>query len=148
MATLPGAWRYKVSAGTGWLIVSILWLGEMESLICNFYVSVAACKMSEKIRSWETLACCWDVKQPTNNYYIFIGPLAHQNVQYAHMQTSITFELFEIVSLLTAGETSSRRITDGECGVSSARGPQFTVFKQNTKTVFSNIDYCGCSLVA
>ena len=23
--------------------------------------------MSEQIRPWDTLACCWDVKQPTNN---------------------------------------------------------------------------------
>ena len=42
VATLPGAWRYRVSAGTGRTGVSILWLGEMESLICNFYLSVAA----------------------------------------------------------------------------------------------------------
>ena len=41
VATLPGAWRYRVSAGTGWPGVSIPWLGEMESLICNFYLSVA-----------------------------------------------------------------------------------------------------------
>ena len=44
MATLPGAWHYSVSAGTGWPGVSILWLGEMESLICHFYLSVAARK--------------------------------------------------------------------------------------------------------
>ena len=31
VATLPGAWRYRVSAGTGRPGVSILWLGEMES---------------------------------------------------------------------------------------------------------------------
>ena len=42
VATLPGAWRYRVRAGTGWPSVSILRLGEMESLICNFYLSVAA----------------------------------------------------------------------------------------------------------
>ena len=42
VATLPGAWRYRVSAGTGRPGVSILWLGEMESLICSFYLSVAA----------------------------------------------------------------------------------------------------------
>ena len=42
VATLPGAWRYRVSTGTGWLGVSILWVGEMESWICNFYLSVAA----------------------------------------------------------------------------------------------------------
>ena len=45
VATLPGAWRYRVSAGTGRPDVSILWLGEMESLICNFYLSVAARKI-------------------------------------------------------------------------------------------------------
>ena len=42
VATLPGAWRERVSAGTGWPGVSILWLGEMESLIYNFCLSVAA----------------------------------------------------------------------------------------------------------
>ena len=42
VATLPGAWRYRVSAGTGWPGVSILLLGEMEILISNFYLSVAA----------------------------------------------------------------------------------------------------------
>ena len=45
VATLPGACRYRVSAGTGWPGVSILWLGEMESLVCNFYFSVAARKI-------------------------------------------------------------------------------------------------------
>ena len=44
-STLPGAWRYRVSAGTGWPSVSILWLGEMESWICNFYFSEAARKL-------------------------------------------------------------------------------------------------------
>ena len=45
VATLPGAWRYRVSAGTGRPGVSILWPGEMESLICNFCLSVAARKI-------------------------------------------------------------------------------------------------------
>ena len=65
VATLPGVWHYRVSFGTGQPSVSILWLGEVESLICNFYLSVAARKI-EHIRPWDTLACCWDVKQPTN----------------------------------------------------------------------------------
>ena len=42
VATLPGAWRYRVSTGTGQPGVSILRLGEVESLICNFYINVAA----------------------------------------------------------------------------------------------------------
>ena len=45
VATLPGAWRYRVSTGTGRPGVSILWLGEVERLICNFYLSVAARKI-------------------------------------------------------------------------------------------------------
>ena len=45
VATLPGAWRYRASAGTGQPGVSILLLGEMESWICNFYLSVAARKI-------------------------------------------------------------------------------------------------------
>ena len=44
VATLPYAWCNRVSAGTGWPGVSILWLGEMESLV-NFYLSVAARKI-------------------------------------------------------------------------------------------------------
>ena len=42
VAVLPGAWRYRVSAGTGRSGVNILWLGEVESWIYSFYLSVAA----------------------------------------------------------------------------------------------------------
>ena len=64
MATLPGAWCYRVSTGTGQPGVSILWLGEVE---CLTSISVwQHVKLSEQIRPWHTLACCWDVKQPTN----------------------------------------------------------------------------------
>ena len=45
VATLPGAWGYRVSAGTGWPRVSILWLGEMERLVSYVYLSVAAHKI-------------------------------------------------------------------------------------------------------
>ena len=45
VATLPGAWRYRVSTGTGRPGVSTLWLGGVERLICNFYLSVAARKI-------------------------------------------------------------------------------------------------------
>ena len=58
--TLSGAWRYRVGAGTGWPGVSILLLGEVESLNCNFYLSVAADRI-EQIHPWDTVAWCWDV---------------------------------------------------------------------------------------
>ena len=45
VATLPGAWSHRVSAGTGRPGVSILWLGEIERWACNFYHSVAARKI-------------------------------------------------------------------------------------------------------
>ena len=45
VATLSGTWRYRVSTGTGRPGVSILWLGEVERLICNFHLSVAARKI-------------------------------------------------------------------------------------------------------
>ena len=31
--------------------------------------------MSEQIRPWDTLACCWDVKQPTNKQSLGLLPL-------------------------------------------------------------------------
>ena len=45
LATLPGAWRYRDSAGTGWSGVSIMWVGKLESWICNFCLSAAARKI-------------------------------------------------------------------------------------------------------
>ena len=45
VATLPGAWHYRISAGTDRPGVSILWPDEKESLVCNFYLSVAAHKI-------------------------------------------------------------------------------------------------------
>ena len=58
VATLPGAWCERGSAGTGWPSVSILWLGGTESLICIFYLSVTALKLSEQVHPWNTLTCC------------------------------------------------------------------------------------------
>ena len=45
VATLPGAWHDIISTGTGWPSVSILWLGEVDSLMCSFYLSVATRKI-------------------------------------------------------------------------------------------------------
>ena len=67
VATLPGTWCYWVSAGTGWPGVSILWLGEVESWICNFYLSVAA-----RTLVWTDpplrYTSCWDIKQPASSF--------------------------------------------------------------------------------
>ena len=67
MASLPGAWRSRFSAGTGRPGVSILWLGEVESSISSFYLSVAVHTNVWAYPSLRyTIACCWDVKQPIN----------------------------------------------------------------------------------
>ena len=42
VATLLGACHARVSAGTGLPGVRLLELGEAASLLCNFYLSVAA----------------------------------------------------------------------------------------------------------
>ena len=64
VATLPGTWRCRVSTGTGRPGVSILRLGEVERLICNFYHSVAARKI---VWAGPSLGYTrWDGKQPTN----------------------------------------------------------------------------------
>ena len=65
--TLSGSWRYRVGSETGWPGVSILWLGEVESWICNFCLSVAARKLVWADPSLRYASiCCWDVKQPTD----------------------------------------------------------------------------------
>ena len=74
VATLPGALRRRVSAGTGRPGVSILGLGETAaSWISNFRVSVAAGALSGQIRPRDTVARCRDVKQPTNNKLTMTG---------------------------------------------------------------------------
>ena len=65
VATLPGSWRYRVSAGTGRPGVSILWVRWKVWSAAS--VSVwQHIKLSVQIHPWDTLACCWDIKQPTH----------------------------------------------------------------------------------
>ena len=69
VATLPGAFRYRVSTGTGRPGVSILWLGEMESFICSFYLSMAARKIvwADPSLRYTSMLLGHYIKQPTNN---------------------------------------------------------------------------------
>ena len=64
VANLPGAWRDRVSAGTGPPGVSdwVRWkVGSATSISVWQHV-----QLSKQIRPWDTFACCWDAKQPTN----------------------------------------------------------------------------------
>ena len=55
-------WSYiaRIGAGTG-----MMWLGEIESLNCSSISVWQHVYLSEQIHRWDTLACCWNVKQPT-----------------------------------------------------------------------------------
>ena len=66
-ATLRCAWRYKVSTGTGWPCVRILtgWDRKFDLQLLSQCGSTCI-PLSEQIRHWDTQACCWDIKQPTN----------------------------------------------------------------------------------
>ena len=68
VATLPGLRHSRISAGTGWFSVSMLWLSEISSLMCNFCLSVAP-----HINVWAdpSLRQTWmslDFKQPRKVY--------------------------------------------------------------------------------
>ena len=74
-AALSGAWHYRVSAGTGWLGVSKLWLGEIERLICSFCLRVAACKncLSRSVPEIHQHVA-GTFKQPTNKHQLAQSP--------------------------------------------------------------------------
>ena len=70
VATLPGSWRYWVSTGTGRPGVRILWLGEVERLICSFCLCVAGRKIvwaDPSLRYTSLLLGRSATNQPTNN---------------------------------------------------------------------------------
>ena len=77
VATLPGAWRYRVSAGTGRPGVSILWLGETESLAAASFSVWQHVQLSAQIHPWDTLACCWDDSNQPTNKSLYIGIQRH-----------------------------------------------------------------------
>ena len=66
LVTLPGDWHYRFSAGTGRPGVSILWLGEVESLIYNICLSVAAHKIVWTDPSLRYTSTGMLSNQPTN----------------------------------------------------------------------------------
>ena len=110
MATLRGAWRYRVSAGTGGPGVSILWLGEVERLICNFCPSVTAHKVvweDPSLRYISLLLGCWatnkqqlpslrytnicrDLKQPTKYK---LSPCPHPSVTRSSTKVQLNLKL-------------------------------------------------------
>ena len=81
VATLPGAWCYRVSTGTGWPGVSILWLGRVESLMCNFYLIVAARTLVWQLLSHRggkntcltTSISSWRHEHLFDNFYLIVA---------------------------------------------------------------------------
>ena len=71
---LQRTWHYKVNARTGWCSVSVLWLSDIESSICNFCHSVAAHK---NVTNLSLIHTCLGVKQATkeiDKYYFYSIP--------------------------------------------------------------------------
>ena len=105
MATLPGAWRYRVNTGTGWSGVHIL-LSQCDQHVQSF----------EQIRPWDTLPCCWDVKQA----------ISKQNKHAWHNRVSVGTG-WPCVSVLSMAEPrfvlSSERV-DG-CHQCNAQGSSY-----------------------
>ena len=66
VAILPDALHSRVSTGIGWASVSILWLSQMECWSATSISVWQHVNLSEQIYLWETLACCWDAKQASN----------------------------------------------------------------------------------
>ena len=127
MATLRGAWRYRVSAGNGGPGVSILWLGEVERLICNFCPSVTAHKVvweDPSLRYISLLLGCWatnkqqlpslrytnicrDLKQPTKYK---LSPCPHPSVTRSSTKVQLNLKLgFFSRRLWTWGQTSDKK---------------------------------------
>ena len=87
--------------------VSLLWLGEVESLTCSFWVWQHI-KLSSQIRSWDTLVCCWYIQQPTNNnhwttllvWLLPVWPLA--TVQAATFRLPVMVQVVERYGINTA----------------------------------------------
>ena len=68
LAALPAAWHFMVSAETSWTPVSILLLGETESLIYSFYLSVSAYTTVYADPSPRYTLYFRAVKRPRNNF--------------------------------------------------------------------------------
>ena len=63
-----GTWRYSISVRTGWPVVKILCLGEIETGILKFYFSVAARTTVSADPSLRGLSARGrDVRLPRNN---------------------------------------------------------------------------------
>ena len=98
VATLPGVWRYRVSAVTGQPGVSILWLGEVKVWSATSISVWQHVKLSEQIRPWDTLACCWDVKQPTNKQTQDYGKTTDRARDIMH-KNILTHSLYTILNV-------------------------------------------------
>ena len=90
VATLPGAWRYRVSPGTGRPGVSILWLGKVESLICSFYLSVAVRKIVR--------AVCWLVGCLSSQQHASVsqGRICSDNFTCCHTEIEVSDPTFHL----------------------------------------------------
>ena len=102
MDTVSWAWRYRVSAGTGRPGVSILWLGEVESLICNFscYFCAAAGQIvwADPYLRHTFDDVCWLVGCLTSQQHAIEshGWICSDNLTCCHTETEIAEQTFHL----------------------------------------------------
>ena len=62
-------------------------------------------QLSEQIHPWDTLACCWDIKQPTNNNALFCPALSSNSSSSSSVFSAISLgfviwgEIFALVTV-------------------------------------------------
>ena len=94
VTNLPGVWRDRVRAGTGWPGFRLLWLDEIARLICNFYFSMTSRILVWAYPSSRYTICCWDVKQsthqPTNKH-------AHKHISDSTFAATLSVTQYHLV---------------------------------------------------
>ena len=65
--TIPVTWRGRGVCCMGNSLPSILTYPGFALCLCGYvYISMQDAQLSDQIRPWYTLGCCWDVKQATS----------------------------------------------------------------------------------
>ena len=153
VATLPGAWRYRVRVGTGRPGVSVLWLGEIERLICNFYLSVAARKIfwaDPSLRYTSLLLGRWSNQQPTNCILTLGRPVPGLTLYHQASGSIVTGVPMYKSLVWLKGEKSPTGKVGIKPGSATLDVDAFTTrpMRQSPKSVLAHIALCLPSLLS
>ena len=117
VSTPPGAWCYRVDSGAGCPGVSILWQGETESLICNFYLSVAARAIFRAdlfLRYTSMLLVGWLVGCLTSQQHASVSPgrICSDNCTCCHSEIELADKTFYLTQSQYADTEPTSPSTD------------------------------------